>query len=416
VQLALARIRQLAAHEVGHTLGITHNFAASTDGRTSVMDYPAPLVRLLDDGSLDFSEAYGVGVGEWDIQTIRYGYTQFSAADEAAGLEEIVQDGLHRGLHFLSDADARPAGAAQPRANLWDNGERAEVELSRLLALRQAALGRFGEHNIAPGQPLALLDEVLAPLYFMHRYQVDAAAKVVGGVEYRYALRGDGQEGATAIPADRQRLALQNLLRCLEPEELDLPESILQLLVPRPFGYGRSIEQFSSATLPTFDALGAAATAADLVLRDLLQTQRCARVVDQHRREPNVPSLEEILETLRRHVFEERGSESPRAAEIRRVVQRTLVDALLDLAVHPEVSPAVRSRLEGELQSLQAWLQKKQGSDGAERAHRALLAADLRRHFARTRAEVTSAQAAPLPPGSPIGMPMPEWNGCSWGP
>jgi hypothetical protein len=429
VELALARIRQLSAHEVGHTLGIAHNFAASTYGRASVMDYPAPLVRVTPEEELDFSETYAVGVGAWDIEAIRYAYTEFApGTDEADGLEEIVQDGLRRGLRFLSDADARPGGAAQPLGNLWDNGVQAETELARLLEVRRVALERFGERNVAQGQPLALLEEVLATVYFMHRYQVDAAAKVLGGVDYRYAMRGDGQGGAFPIAAERQSDAMGALLACLAPEALDISDDVIEVVLPRPFGYGRNREQLASATMPLFDPLGAAATAADMVLRALLQPQRCARLVDQNRRNADLPGLEMLLASIRQALV---GAQkmSPRLAEIQRVVQRVGVDALLDLASNDATPPHVRSRLEWELMELRNGLQRKRGREGAERAHRASLLADVTRHLDRLGNEVEPMGAADPPPGSPIGAaasdlgveraphPLPpHWGGCSWGP
>jgi hypothetical protein len=427
VQLALARIRQLSAHEVGHTLGIAHNFAASTYERASVMDYPAPLVRVGAQGELDFSEAYAVGVGAWDVHAIRYAYTQFaSGTDEDAALEEIIQDGIRRGLHFVDDEDARPGGAAQPRGNLWDNGVLAEEELARLLEVRRVALAGFGEHNVAPGQPLALLEEVLATVYFAHRYQVDAAAKVVGGVDYTYAVRGDGQRGMTPIAADRQRQALANLLACATPDALDLPDHVLEVVLPRPFGYGRNREQMASATRPLFDALGAAATGADMVLRALLQPQRCARLVDQNRRDPALPGLESLLAAIREALLDA-APVAPRLAEIQRITQRVAVDALLDLASNDATPPHVRSRVEWHLMELRDELQRDRGANDADRAHRALLSADIRRHLERLGDAAKPMGAAEPPPGSPIGAPPasgevvhtslpPDWGGCSWGP
>lgn len=434
VQLALARIRQLSAHEVGHTLGIAHNFAASTYGRASVMDYPAPLVSVGDDGQLDFSQAYSIGVGAWDVQAIRYGYSEFApGADEDAELEAIVREGLDAGLYFITDADARPPGAAHALGNLWDNGALAEEELARLLHVRRVALSRFGVRNIAAGQPLSTLEEVLAPLYFMHRYQLDAAAKVVGGIDYRYAVRGDGQPTASVIDVSRQRRALEVLLDSTSPEALDLPESVLTLLVPRPFGYGRNREQLGSATLPAFDALGAATTAADIALRNILQPQRCARLVDQHRRDENQMSLEDVLGTIRARIFDS-GEATPRLAEIARAVERAAVEAMIGLAASASAPHSVRARVEWELADLRRELQREGGRDDGERAHRAALAGDLGRFLERLGDGEPPAGALAPPPGSPIGhgapaprrgagslptpsaLAVPDWGECSWRP
>jgi hypothetical protein len=423
IQLALARIRQLAAHEVGHALGVAHNFAASSYGRESVMDYPAPLVRITPQGDLDVSQAYDVGVGAWDIHTIRYAYTQFApGTDEKAGLDAIVRDGIEHGLHFISDEDARPPGAAQPRGNLWDNSDTPEAELAHVLDVRRIALDRFGPNNLPAGSPLALLEEVLVPVYYMHRYALDACVKVVGGVEYAYAVRGDGQPGATPLAADRQRVALDALVECLQPAQLDLPENVVRTLLPRPFGYDRNREQFATATYPTFDALGVAQTAASMVVEGLLQRERCARLVDQHRRDPSLPGLETVLERLRDVVFEQDLPGTSRLDEIQRGAQRALVDALLDLAADVDATARVRGSVESTLRQLRHDLDRKSG-DPAQRAHEALLVADLDRHFGRGLEAEATAGAEPLPPGSPIGgrperaspdPPAGILSGCSW--
>ncbi|HYH45180.1 MAG TPA: zinc-dependent metalloprotease, partial [Thermoanaerobaculia bacterium] len=325
VQLALARIRQLAAHEVGHSLGLAHNFAASTYGRASVMDYPAPLVGVTPAGELDFSAAYATGMGEWDLLAVRYAYGQFPGGQEAErkALDALLREGIARGLVFLTDEDARGDASAQPIANVWDNLLDPAAGLEQALAVRRIALGRFGEGNIAAGRPLAHLEEVLAPVYFHHRYQVDAALKPVGGLTYVHALVGDGQPGPRPVAAADQRRALAGLLGVLDPAVLDLPERILGLLPPRPPGASESaqpsIEVFGSRTAPAFDALGAAATAADQVVAGLLQPARAARLVDFHRRDPRLPGLEEVLDGLVDRAFGGARTE-PRQAELRRTV------------------------------------------------------------------------------------------------
>lgn len=416
VQLSLARIRQLAAHEVGHSLGISHNFAASTYGRASVMDYPAPLVEVTADGRLDFSKAYGVGAGEWDAQAVRYAYAQFPAGtDEKAALDAIIREGISRGLLFLTDEDARPEGSASPLAHLWDNGEDAVEGLRNALRVREIGLAGFGERNIAPGRPLSLLQEVLVPLYFHHRYQLEAASKVVGGLEYTYALRGDGQPAARPVPAESQRKALAAVLEVLSPETLDLPDRVIALLLPRPAGYNTNPEMFKGQTDPTFDPLAAAATASDMAVRLLLQPERAARLVDFHRRDPRLPGLEDVLDGVTRAAFEA-NPKGERQAELQRTVQWVVARRLIGLSSDPDAAPGVRSRVDARLSTLRRTLDGARG-DGEEAAHRAFLAREIGRYLDRSEQQETAKRPEPPapPPGQPIGMPEPEMlSGCSW--
>ena len=403
VELALARIRQLAAHEVGHTLGLAHNFAASTYGRASVMDYPAPLVRVMGGDKLDFSSSYGVGAGAWDIFAIRYAYTDFSGdpAGEEANLARLIREGLAGDLLFLSDADARPAGAAEPRANLWDNGPDPVAALEETLAVRRIALDRFGEDAVAPGQPLAYLQEVLAPVYFHHRYQLHAAVKLLGGLEYSYALRGDGQPPARMIDPARQRRALATIMSILKPASLDLREDVLAMMTPRPALFGSNPELFSGGSDPVFDPLAAAATAARQVVDALLQPERASRMVDFHRRDEEQPGLEEVLEVLAAQVMLMEPYESPRHAELRRTVARAVVDGLIALAAGEGTVPGVRARTEATLDELAAALKQ---ASVADRAHASLLAADIQRFLARPADPApTHLPSPPMPPGDPIG-------------
>jgi hypothetical protein len=419
VQLSLARIRQLAAHEVGHALGFSHNFAASTyGGRASVMDYPAPLVGVTPEGKLDFSNAYGVGAGEWDVQALRYAYSELPpGTDEIAALDAILRDGISRRLLFLTDEDARPPGSASPWAHLWDNGSDPAEGLLHALRVRQIALAGFGEHNIAPGRPLTFLQEVLTPVYFHHRYQLEAATKVVGGLEYSYAVRGDGQPPSRPVAADWQRRALAAILEVLSPENLDLPEPLLGLLMPRSSGAEPNLEMIAGLTTPAFDPVSAATTAADMAVDGLLRPERAARLVDFHRRDPSLPGFEEVLDALVAKAFSGSAPKSPRQAELRRGVQWVVARRLIGLSSDPQAAPGVRSRVEAEMRTLQRLVQKdlgRPGGEDAEAAHRTFLARELGRYLDREEQQETAKrpEPPPPPPGQPIGMPE-SLSGCS---
>jgi hypothetical protein len=288
------------------------------------------------------------------------------------------------------------------------------AELERLLEVRRWALDRFGEANIAPGRPVGLLEEVLAPLYFSHRYQVDAAVKVLGGVDYRHAVRGDGQPAPSLVGAAAQRRALEVLGRALAPEQLDLSESALAAIAPRPFGHPRSREQFRGNTAPAFDALGAAATAAEMVVQAVLQPERCARVVDQRRRDAHLPGLEEVLGGLVERAFAE-PPDSERLAALARVVQRVVTDGLIRLAADGRATAEVRGHavlaLAGLAERLERW---RTTDDPAVEAHRRFLTREIARALDPPHPARNVELAAPEPPpGSPIGLPAA--TGCSWG-
>jgi len=400
VQLALARIRQLAAHEVGHTLGFEHNFSASACGRASVMDYPAPLVRVTDGGELDVSDAYAVGIGEWDVAAVRWLYGARAGGDDG---EAVLAGARARGLRYHSDEDARPAGAAQPIANLWDNFADPVTGLENALDVRRVALARFGQRCLAASEPRARLEEVLAPLYFHHRYQVEAAAKALGGVDYDHARNDQIAEAAPPVPAELQRRALASLLLGLEPAALDLPEPLLRALAPRAPGLGGRAELFAGEAGVVFDPLAAAASAAGLVVEGLLQPERCLRLVDQHRRDAELPSLEEVLERLTDAAFDRPPPATEREAELSRAVQAVVVRGLVRLA-GGGAPLAVRARVEARLRRLidEPWAVREETE--AEFAHARALVGEVLR-FLERRGPPEGTPGPPLapPPGSPIG-------------
>ena len=408
--LALARIRQLAAHEVGHTLGLAHNFAASSysEGRASVMDYPAPFVDVLPDGHIDTSKAYDVDVGPWDLHAIRYAYSEFPPdVDESAELDRIIQEGVDKGYRMVSDAAARPPGAALPRGSLWDNGTNPVTALRRVLKVRRIALDSFGANRVEEGQPLAHLEEVFATVYLYHRYQLAATVKAVGGLIYGSNIRGDDKGQIRAISGERQRGALQAVLRTLAPSVLDIPESALDVLFPRSFGDELNRELFYTRAAPAFDALGAAMSSARYTLELLFEANRAARLFDQHRRNPSLPGLGEVLSLAERRVFYTPAQ--PRRRRIQEAVQYAFVRVLMKIAASKETSFAVRSLYEQTLVRVASRLATEASADNQARAHSSALRRLIRRYLNEGWNETQlGAQPGDLPPGSPIGTSLEE--------
>jgi len=403
-QMAIARLRQLAAHEVGHTLGLAHSYASSSEQLASVMDYPHPVVKLKD-GKIDLSEAYDTKIGAWDKAAITFGYQDFTnGTDEATALNGIIQKALQSGLTFLSDQDARPAGGAHPYAHLWDNGRDAADELNRVLDIRAIALKNFGEKNIRPNMPMATLEEVLVPLYYFHRYQAEAASKVVGGLNYRYALRGDGQPVTELIAPEQQTKALQALLRTLSPSTLILPETVLQKLPPRPIGYSRHRELVKVRTDLTFDALGAAEAAADMTLSILLHPARAGRLVEYHARDAKQPGLALVLDRLVEATFKA-GNKTGLEGAIQITVNDVVLDNLIKLALNKDASGQVKAVAYLKTEQLRIWLMERMKVTTNEewKAHYVYAITQIRK-FQENPDEYKQDNLLAPPPGQPIGL------------
>jgi Met-zincin/Domain of unknown function (DUF5117) len=404
-EMALARIRQLAAHEVGHTIGLSHNYTSSMDGRASVMDYPHPYVTINKEGKLDFSEAYDTKIGAWDKVSVAYGYQDFAEnIDESKALAEILRKAYQDdGLSFLSDQDARPLGSAHPQAHLWDNGNNAAEELLRVLKVRQLALDRFSENNIIAGQPMATLEESLAPIYFFHRYQVEATAKVIGGLYYTYALRGDQQIPTKLVPPAEQTQALQALLKTINPSTLVLREELIKAIPPRPLGYRRSRETVKIRTGLTFDPISSAEAAADMSIGLLLRPERATRLVEYHGRNTSQPGLDYVLEQLLLATWKSAPLVGY-AGEVRHAVNAVALKNLMYLVSDNEASEQARALAYAKLVELKDWAIKQAAKTGNTSEKASLQFAVFQiEQFENDPGEFKRMKALTPPDGSPIG-------------
>jgi len=404
LDMSLARIRQLSAHEVGHTLGVEHNFAASTQNRASVMDYPFPLIKIDDSGALDLSGAYDTGIGEWDKRAILYGYQDFADGTDAEGeRDKIIAETIASGLKFVADSDARAVGSAHPDGNLWDNGADAIEELEHLLKVRDFALRRFSERNIRVGRPMATIEEVLVPLYLLHRFQIQAVGKLIGGQYFRYAMRGDGQEVTAAVDANRQKTAIAILLHTLSPTMLRLPDELIDSIAPRPPGFAKTRETFPTDAGVVFDPFGAAESAVALTLDVLLDPTRAARMVAGNARQASTPGFGELTESLVRATWHSRqrpGTEG----EIQRATNSLVLERLMLLSINPEADEQVRAIAFDRISELDSWLATRLAREGARRwrAHYRLARHQIRRMLEDPASLETLVPVKP-PPGSPVG-------------
>lgn len=410
LEMALARLRQLSAHEIGHTLGLTHNFAASYNDRASVMDYPHPYITLDESGQIDFSKAYDNSIGEWDKRMIIYGYSQFPEGEnEQKALEKILRENMEMGFLHISDNDARPQSGAHPNAHLWDNGKSPAVELRRMAKVREVALKNFDIDNIPNGRPMADLERVLVPLYLSHRFQVEAVSKLIGGVNYTYTVKGfetTANENWKVKPVadDTQIDALLALLETLDSRYLEIPKHIREIIPPQPEGYNRDRETFKSYTGLVFDPMAAAESSADNTIRFLLNPARMARLIEQRAADPDrVMSVIYVFEQLlTRAFFNER--ETVYQEEIAWMVEKLVIKHLIGLAANKNGNKQVTALAIYELDRLtQDLVRELEGEEVEERrAHLVFLLNEISM-FRQHPKDYQPVESPDMPAGSPIG-------------
>ena len=409
LEMALARIRQLSAHEVGHTLGLVHNYSASTNNRASVMDYPHPLVQLDGQGNISLDEAYYTNIGEWDITAIKYGYAQFPENEEEK-LNELLENAFADGEKFISDQDARPKSGAHPEAHLWDNGENAASELNRVMQVRKVALDQLSEKALPAGMPYSSLEEILVPIYLFHRYQVEADVKLIGGLNYNYAVKGGNQVITEMLPAEMQMQALNQLISTIKPDHLMLREDLIKMIPPKALGYSRNRETFASKTGPVWDYYTAVETAAQLPLQLLLMPERANRLVVFSDRDPAQPGLESVLKTLTDQTWKSAsGKERERA--IQRIVEWKMLHYLMQMATSEESIGDVKAISRDQILKIRDYVSLKKGINPEDSAHYQLVKYTIDK-WVEEPDEVEMPGEVKAPDGSPIGSDLLDF--CSF--
>ncbi len=399
LKMSLARLRQLSAHEVGHTIGLAHNFAASYNDRASVMDYPHPQIDLDANGNISLANAYAVGIGDWDKATIKYGY----AEDTKQARTNELNKAFKSGLKYITDQDARPRGSAHPYAHLWENGKNPADELNQIMKIRKTILGKFSEASIKTGAPYATIEEALAPMYFIHRFQIEGAAKMVGGLNYSYAIKGADDLVTEWVKATDQKNAIDALVGTLNADHLALPEKLLKIIPPRAFGYGRTRETFKSKTGVTFDALTPAQTAADMTLSLLFHPERANRLLEYNSRNSDLPSLSEVInKVLAKTIYQ--PSKNGYIGEIGRIVNVQVIRNILSLGASQNIHPQVKAITDLKISQIKSKLldTKNSNKSEAEMAHSSYLLSLISK-YEKNVSSFRNTKALSPPDGSPIG-------------
>lgn len=394
-EMALARIRQLSAHEVGHTIGIAHNFAASVNDRASVMDYPHPLIKITK-GKLDLSQAYDDKIGAWDKYVVQYGYSQFTPEQEEQALAKLVMQAQQQGLLYMSDPDARPLSGAHPDGHLWDNGENAAKELERVLKVRELALTNFGLGNLAPERDMSDLQEVLVPIYLFHRYQTEAAVKLIAGVDYNYQVKGEGTPNATPVSKEAQQQALQALLSTLDANKLTLPEHIIALIPPKAYGSYRNRESAPSKTGLVFDPVELASASIGHSLKGMFNTARLNRLAQQASLGQAPWTVAEYLNTVITATVK-----APVTSDMSGIVQKRVaaltIEVLMESLLSEKLSIEAKADVYAALLDLSQWLSSYSRNESVYK-----LAAHHLNWYFEHRKWLPLVKVTAMPPGSPI--------------
>jgi len=397
IEMALDRVRQLSAHEVGHTLGFPHNYMSSSYGRESVMDYPAPRAEIDGNGDIDLSNAYVQRIGEYDKLSVNWLYREFPAGtDETAALAEIAAQGVRDGLIYMGHTNNNFIGAGHQYAGVWDNGENLVDHLKLEIRIREIGLNRFGTDVLRAGEPMSNLEYVLLPLYMHHRFQLRSAVQSLGGADYRYALKGDGQTPFTIIDGDEQRDAMETVLSTISPEFLALSPELISMIPPPAFRHGEG-ESFPGRTEQIFDPIGAAEAAAAFTVGEVLQPARMARLV-LYGSIGDYPDLEEVVDRLMAVSWGIDDTSNEYETQVVHAVQRTVADQMMRQASLNGNPAEVRAILADRLEALAVEIE----GYGTPTPHQRLVAGDIRRWQSGIENTVPGP-AIQLPAGDPIG-------------
>ncbi len=398
LEMALARIRQLSAHEVGHTIGLAHNFAASSKGRSSVMDYPHPTLSIKD-GQVDFTDAYDTKIGDWDKVSIAYSYGEY-LEDEDLSLSKLLDDAFKKGARFITDQDARPLGSAHAYAHLWDNGSDVTTELENLLSIRRNSIANFSKDNIKSNQPYSVLEDVFVPLYFLHRYQTEGVTKVIGGLDYTYALKDDGNTIVKRIPGKIERKALSSIIKTLSIEELAIPKKILNLFPPRAFNYGRTRESFKSKTGVAFDPFGAVETASSMTLGLLLHPERVTRLVQHKSIDNSQLGLVEVLDDVIANSFQKSYKDNY-FQELQNIVNYQVLNHLFHLSSNKDMYWQVNAIVNDKIDKINSLLYNSKTSDIQKIYQKDMI--KMISNFKKNPTKFKKPITPKIPDGSPIG-------------